>query len=71
MPWDRKWTYFAASLAIIAVFFALREHWAHALGLVPYVILLACPLMHLFHGHGHGNHHADHQDQGAGPVGRK
>ena len=68
MPWDRKWTYFAASLAVIAVFFSLREHWAHAFGLLPYLILLACPLMHLFHGHGH--HHADHQDQGAGPYAR-
>lgn len=68
MPLDRKWAYFAVSLAVIAVFFALREHWAHALGLLPYVILLACPLMHLFHGHSDGHHHADHQDKAAGPV---
>jgi hypothetical protein len=58
MPWDRKWAYFAASSAVIAVFFALREHWTHALGLLPYLLLLACPLMHLFHGHGH--QHKDH-----------
>jgi hypothetical protein len=46
----------AASLAVIVVFFVLREHWAHALGLAPYLLLLACPLMHLFHGHGGHDH---------------
>nr|WP_305037997.1 DUF2933 domain-containing protein [Neorhizobium galegae] len=46
----------AASLIVIVVFFILREHWAHALGLAPYLLLLACPLMHLFHGHGRHDH---------------
>lgn len=71
MPLDRKWIYFAASLAVIVLFFLLREHWAHALGLLPYVVLLACPLMHLFHRHGHRHHHGDHQDQGGGLDDRK
>lgn len=44
-----------AMVAVIAAFFVLREHWAHVLGNLPYVLLLACPLMHLF-GHGHGRH---------------
>lgn len=41
---------------LVAAFYVLREHWGHALGALPYLILLACPLMHLFmhHGHGHG-----------------
>lgn len=44
----------AASLAVIVLFYLLREHWIHALGILPYAILLLCPLMHLFHGsHGH------------------
>ena len=30
------------------------EHWAHALGVLPYLIILACPLMHLFMHGGHG-----------------
>jgi hypothetical protein len=33
------------------------EHRAHTLGALPYLILLACPLMHLFMHHGHGHHH--------------
>lgn len=43
-------------VGVIAGFFVLREHWAHVFGNLSYLILLACPLMHLF-GHGHGGHH--------------
>lgn len=44
-------------LAFIGVFFLLREHWSHIAGYWSYLLLLACPLMHLFHGHGgHGSH---------------
>jgi len=35
-----------------------REHLAVAL---PYLILLACPLMHIF-GHGHGHHQHNHEE---------
>lgn len=41
-------------VAIIG-FYLLREHWSHVAGNWVYLLLLACPLMHLFHGHGgHG-----------------
>ena len=43
-----------ATAALIAGFYLLREHWGHVLGYWPYLLLLACPLMHLMHGHGHG-----------------
>lgn len=33
----------------------LIQHWVHALGIIPYLVLLACPIMHLFHRH-HGGH---------------
>jgi hypothetical protein len=47
----------AVMLGLIGAFFLLREHWAHIAGYWPYLLLLACPLMHLFHGHGgHGAH---------------
>jgi len=42
-----------ASLALIVGFYVLREHWGHALGILPYALLLACPLLHLFGGHNH------------------
>lgn len=46
---------------LIGAFFLLTEHRAHLAGWIPYwpyLLLLACPLMHLFMhgGHGHGGH---------------
>ena len=52
-----------AMTALIGAFFLLREHWGHVAGYWPYLLLLACPMMHLFHG-GHGHH--GHRDGGAG-----
>lgn len=51
--------WFGASFFIaVAVFFLWEEHEAHILGALPWLILLACPIMHLFmhRGHGHGGH---------------
>src|SRR5450759_1567706 len=61
--WRRPIGMALETLALIAGFFLLREHWGHVLGLWPYLLLLACPLMHLMHGHGGHGHgsHADHQ----------
>jgi len=47
----------AAMAALIGAFFVLREHWGHVAGYWPYLLLLACPVMHLFHGHGGHGHH--------------
>ena len=42
---------------LIAGFFLLTEHRAHVFQYLPFVLILACPLLHLFHGHGgHGGH---------------
>ena len=44
-------------VAAIGGFYLLREHWSHVANNWIYLLLLACPLMHLFHGHGgHSNH---------------
>ena len=56
-------TYALIAVAAIAAFALLREHWSLVAGYWPYLLLLACPLMHLFHGHGgHGDH--QHHDGG-------
>lgn len=39
------------SLAI-AAFFLFTEHRAHVVSFLPFLLLAACPLMHLFHGRG-------------------
>jgi hypothetical protein len=38
----------------IAVFYLITEHRAHLLGWLPWVLLLACPLLHVFMHGGHG-----------------
>lgn len=43
----------------IAAYFLLTEHLAHVIGALPYLVLLACPLMHVFMHHGHGHHRHD------------
>ena len=46
----------------VGIYYLLTEHLTHVTQAVPYLFLLACPLMHLF-GHRHGHrHHAPHQD---------
>lgn len=37
---------------LIAGFFLVTEHRAHLYGALPFLLLLACPLLHLFHRHG-------------------
>jgi hypothetical protein len=43
--------------AAVALFFLLTEHRAHFFGWLPYILLAACPLMHLLHGHGGHSRH--------------
>ncbi len=55
---------------VLAVFFVFalvllwEEHEAHILGALPWLILLACPVMHIFMhgGHGHGGGKGGHDD---------
>ena len=50
---------------VVAAFFLLTEHTAHVFGVLPYLFVLACPLMHLFMHHGHhGGHHGSQNDRG-------
>lgn len=44
----------------IAAYFLVSEHRAHFLAYLPFVLLLACPLLHLLHGHGGHGSHASH-----------
>lgn len=51
-------------LVVIGVLL-FTEHRAHALGILVWLPLLACPLMHIFMHHGHGGHggRGDSRDQ--------
>ncbi|MFZ5565238.1 MAG: DUF2933 domain-containing protein [Thermodesulfobacteriota bacterium] len=71
--WIAFWVF-----ALIAGFFLLTEHKAHLLGFyaeheahilgsLPYLLLLLCPLMHIFMhggGHGHEGHEKSHGHHG-------
>jgi hypothetical protein len=52
----------------IALYFLLTEHRAHLLGVLPFVLLLACPLLHLFMHRGHGHGHGRGGDGGSHPT---
>ncbi len=54
---------------MVGAFYLVTEHRAHLFGLLPYLILLACPLMHVFmhKGHGHGGHRHSGHDHKEGP----
>ncbi|MER9329893.1 DUF2933 domain-containing protein [Mesorhizobium sp. M0488] len=60
--WTSKVGLVTAAFLLIAAFFLLTEHRAHSLGALPFLLLLACPLLHVFH-RGHGGHggHARHK----------
>ncbi len=47
-------------LALAGVsYYLLTQHLEHLAVALPYLILLACPLMHIFGHGGNGHHHAD------------
>ena len=47
----------------MAIVLLWTEHRAHLLGALPFLFLLACPLLHIFGGHGsHGAHGRDRRN---------
>lgn len=46
-------------------YYLLTAHLEHLAVALPYLFLLACPLMHIF-GHGHGHSHADSKENRKG-----
>lgn len=57
---EDKWWKTKAGLVVcfflcVIVFLLVMEHWVHIYPYLPWLFLLACPLMHVFHHHGHHN----------------
>ena len=63
--WKTPLGVIATLAALAASAYLYLVHKDHVLALLPYAILAACPLMHIFmhRGHGHGGHsHAGSRD---------
>ena len=54
--WCSRYAIGFAVIGSAAAYFLLTEHLAHVIGALPYLLLLACPLMHVFMHGGHGGH---------------
>ena len=54
--WQSRTNIILCAFLAIAAFFLITEHTAHFFGLLPYALLLLCPLLHLFMHGGHGGH---------------
>ena len=63
---DRSWIQSRTGFALlvflgVAGFFLITEHGAHLFGVLPFLFLLLCPLMHVFMHGGHGGHGGSNQ----------
>lgn len=59
-PQKRRWPlsrWIFIGFAIVAGYYLVTEHTAHVFTLLPFALILACPLMHVFMHHG-GDHGA-------------
>jgi len=61
--WGSPLGIFMLVAGAVGVYYLLTEHLTHVTQAVPYLFLLACPLMHMFHGHGHGGHGHRHEQE--------
>jgi len=62
--WHSRYAVGLLVMGAVAAYFLFSEHRAHFFGALPFLLLLACPLMHVFmhgshRGHGGGPHGAD------------
>ena len=65
--WRSRGKFVFLAFAVIGAFFLLAEHRAHVLPWLPWLFLAACPFMHFFMHHGHGDR--DHHGGRPGPDG--
>jgi hypothetical protein len=62
--WRTRSSIVPCGFLLVAGFYLLTEHTAHVFGALPYLLILACPLMYLFMHLGHGGHDRHGADSG-------
>lgn len=63
--WGTRFRWVLIGFTVIGAFFLLAEHRAHVLPFLPWLLLAACPLLHVFMHGGHG--HEGHGESGRAP----
>lgn len=63
MEFNRRYWITLSVLGVIALVLLWGEHKVHILGALPWLILLLCPLMHIFMHGGHGKHQHGQQKE--------
>lgn len=64
--WSSRFAIGLLVIGSVAAYFLLTEHLAHVFGALPFLLLMACLLMHVFmhggHSHHHGHNHSENPD---------
>lgn len=60
--WGSRTFFVFLGFSAIALVMLVSEHRAHFLGILPFVLLFACPLLHVF-GHGHHGGGGGHDEE--------
>ena len=64
--WRSRYAVGLLVFGAVATYFLLSEHRAHFIGALPFLLLLSCPLMHVFMHHGHDGQGKDDESHGDG-----
>lgn len=62
--WRSRYAVGLLVFGAVAAYFLLSEHRAHFIGALPFLLLLSCPLMHVFMHHGHDANGGEPQSHG-------
>ncbi len=63
--WGSRYSIGLVAFGAVAGYFLLQEHLVHIAAVLPYLFVLACPLMHVFMHRGHRHHHGSESQGGA------
>jgi len=59
----QKSKYVKIGFILIISYFLWMEHRAHIIEFLPFILLAACPLMHIFMHKGHGSSHENKKNE--------